>query len=102
MGGLHWGDDGNIVFTLVGGQGLYLAPETGGDPVPLLEPSARVRNPRFLPGSRAVIFTDPSTLSTHLLDLETDSVRLVRSGAIDAVSAVRLCRHPPARSHTDL
>ena len=85
VGGLHWGDDGTIVFAHTGGRGLYLVPETGGDPEPLLEPTTPVRNPRLLPGGRAVIFTDPTAFSTLILDLETDSVRVLRAGAIAAV-----------------
>ena len=84
-GGLHWGDDGNIVFSHSGGLGLYRMPATGGDPEALLDPSTPVRNPRLLPGGRAVIFTDPTALSTLILDLETDSVRVLRAGAIDAM-----------------
>ena len=84
-GGIHWGDDGNIVYTLSGGRGLYLVSDTGDDlPQTLRDPSVRVRNPRLLPGGRAVIFTDPLGLSTQLLDLDTDSLRLLRAGAIDA------------------
>ena len=85
VGGLHWGDDGNIVFSHVTGVGLYRMPATGGDPEPLLDPTTPVRNPKLLPGGRAAIFTDPSTLSTLILDLETDSVRVLRAGAIDAM-----------------
>ncbi len=85
VGGLHWGDDGNIVFSHSGGVGLYRMAATGGDPEPLLDPNTPVRNPRLLPGGRAVIFTDPTALSTLILDLETDSVRVLRAGAIDAV-----------------
>ena len=85
VGGLHWGDDGNIVFSHSFGLGLYRMPDTGGDPEPLLDPTTPVRNPRLLPGGRAVIFTDPTALSTLILDLETDSVRVLRVGAIDAV-----------------
>ena len=83
--GVHWGDDDNIVFTVSGGRGLYRVPATGGDYEILLEPSTLVRNPRLLPGGQAVIFTDPVSLSTHLLDVQTDSVRVLRAGAIDAV-----------------
>ncbi len=85
VGGMHWGDDGNIVFSLTGGEGLFRVPATGGDPEPLLDLSRRVRNPRILPGGRAVIFTDEGAQSTLLLDLETDSVRVLRAGAIDAM-----------------
>ena len=83
VGGIHWGDDGNIVFSHAGGRGLYRIPATGGDPEPLLDPTTPVRNPRLLPGGRAVIFT--SARSTLILDLQTDSVRVLRAGAIDAV-----------------
>ena len=85
LGGLHWGDDGTVVFTHTSGLGLYRVPETGGDPQPLLDPTTAVRNPRLLPGGGAVIFTDPSTELTLILDLDTDSVRVVRAGAIDAM-----------------
>ncbi len=86
VAGLHWGDDGTVVFTHTGagGRGLYRVPETGGDPQPLLDPTTSVRNPRLLPGGGAVIFTDPVALSTLILDLDTDSVRVVRAGALDA------------------
>ena len=84
LGGVHWGDDGNIVFTL-GGEGLYTVPATGGTPVALLEPSTPVRYPTLLPGGRAVMFTDPISSSTHVLDLETDSLRLLRSDAVHAM-----------------
>ena len=76
VGGLHWGDDGNVVFALSGGRGLYRVPATGGDAQTLLESSIQVRNPRLLPGGSAVIFTDPPSLSTHLFDLETDSTHV--------------------------
>ena len=85
LGGLHWGDDGTVVYTHTGGRGLYRVPETGGDPQPLLDPTTSVRNPRLLPGGGAVIFTDPSARSTLILDLDTDSARVVRVGALDAV-----------------
>ena len=85
LGGIHWGADGTIVFTHTGGLGLYRVPETGGDPQSLLDPTTSVRNARLLPGGRAVIFTDPGALSTLILDLDTDSVRVVRAGAIDAM-----------------
>ena len=85
VGGLHWGDDGNIVFSHSGGVGLYRMPFTGGEPEPLLDPTTPVRNPRLLTGGRAVIFTDVPALSTLILDLQTDSVRVLQAGAIDAV-----------------
>ena len=85
VGWVYWGDDGNILFTLATGQGLYTVPATGGAPMSLLEPSTPVRSPRLLPGGGAVIFTDPLSLSTHVLDLQTDSVRVLLSEAVDAV-----------------
>ena len=78
-----WGDDGTIVFAR-GGRGLYRVPETGGEPTVLLE-SASVRNPKLLPGGQAVMFTDPSSTSTRLLDLRTDSVIELIDGGIDAM-----------------
>jgi serine/threonine-protein kinase len=84
VGGIDWGDDGTVVFTLNQGLGLFRVPYTGGEPEELLEQTVRLRNPKLLPGSNAVIFTDLATLSTHLLDLETDSVRVIWAGAIDA------------------
>ena len=50
----------------------------------LLE-STPVRNPKLLPGGQAVIFTDPPSSSTHLLDLTTDSVIELIPGGIDAM-----------------
>ena len=84
-GGVHWGDDGNVVFSQAGGVGLYRVPASGGEPEALLDPVAPVRNARLLPGGGAVIFTEPLALSTHLLDLDGDSVRVLQAGAIDAV-----------------
>ena len=88
--GVHWGDDGNIVFTGSRNRGLYLAPDTGGAPVTLLEASGEpssVSNPRLLPGGNFVIFTQATSAypSTLLLDRATDSVRLLLSGAADAL-----------------
>ncbi len=85
IGGVHWGDDGNVVFSQAGGLGLYLVPASGGEPEALLDPAVPVRNARLLPGGRAVIFTESVALSTYLLDLDADSVRLLQAGAIDAV-----------------
>ena len=79
----HWGDDGTIVFTHGNTGGLYRVPDTGGEPELLLA-SRNVRNPRLLPGGQAVIFTDPPTSSTYLLDLSTDSLIELVPGGIDA------------------
>ena len=80
----HWGDDGTIVFNPAGGIGLYRVPDAGGEPEVLLE-SMQVRNPRLLPGGQAVIFTHPTSSSTRLLDLTTDSVIELIPGGIDAM-----------------
>ena len=85
IGGVHWGDDGDVVFSQGGGVGLYRVPASGGEPEALLDPAAPVRNARLLPGGKAVIFTEPVVLSTYLLDLDADSVRELQAGAIDAV-----------------
>jgi serine/threonine-protein kinase len=83
-GGVDWGDDDNIVFTQSQGRGLYRVPSTGGEIEELLESGVQVRNPRVLPEGRGVIFTDPLAQGTRFLDIERDSVWLLRPGAIDA------------------
>ena len=45
VGGIDWGDDGNVIFTLNQGRGLFRVPATGGEPEELLEPAVRLRNP---------------------------------------------------------
>ncbi len=75
----HWGDAGMIVFT--GPSGMFLVPETGGEPVLLLE-SGWI-SPSLLPGGRAVIGNRLGG-GIMLLDLETDSVRELIPGGIDA------------------
>ena len=84
VGGLDWGDDGTIVFTLSQGVGLFEVPAGGGEPQRLLPDSTRVRNPKMLPGSRAVIYTDQATGGTHVIDRRTGEVRPVMDRAIDA------------------
>jgi WD40 repeat protein len=84
VGGLDWGDDGTIVFTLSQGAGLFEVPAGGGEPQRLLPDSIRVRNPKMLPGSRAVIYTDQATGATHVIDRGTGEVRGVQERAIDA------------------
>ena len=83
--GIDWGDDGNVVFTLNQGRGCIAFPRPGVSPSPFWSRTRGCGTPRLLPGGEAVIFTDLSTFSTHFLDLRTDSVHLVRAGAIDAV-----------------
>ncbi|MEE8146276.1 MAG: protein kinase, partial [Longimicrobiales bacterium] len=76
----HWGDDGTIVFG--GPTGMYRVPDTGGEPVPLLEPGQEFRRPMLLPGGRAVIGHRPSG-GIVLIDLETDSVRELMPGGLN-------------------
>ncbi len=80
----HWGDDGTIVFTQGGGNGLYRVPDTGGEPETLLE-SLGIRNPRLLPGGQSVLFTDAPTTSTYLLDLRSEQVIELIPGGVDAM-----------------
>ncbi len=78
----HWGDDGTIVFRGIGG-GVFRVPDTGGDPRLLTE--RPFWNPRLLPGGRGVLLTETGAgPSVHLLDLETDSVRELVPGGVDA------------------
>ncbi len=76
----HWGDDGTIVFT--GPTGMYLVPETGGEPEPLLGPNPNFRNPSLLPGGRFVLGARFGG-GIVLLDLETDSIRELIPGGLD-------------------
>jgi Tol biopolymer transport system component len=84
VGGLDWGDDGTIVFTLSQGAGLFEVAAGGGEPRRLLPESTRIRNPKMLPGGHAVIYTDQATGATHAVDRRTGEVRTVQERAIDA------------------
>jgi serine/threonine protein kinase len=72
-----WGPDGTIVFSS-DRFGLMQVPESGGDPVQLLEREIRPGNPGhaypvFLPGGRHLLFTvgDPEGPFIAVLSLET-------------------------------
>ncbi len=67
----HWGDDETIVFT--GPDGMYRVPDTGGEPVLLVDVDEAFRNPSLLPGGGAVIGARGGRIM--LLDLETEQVR---------------------------
>jgi serine/threonine-protein kinase len=77
-----WSVDGTIVF---GSEtGLWSVPGTGGDPELLMEGSVWVVQPRLLPGGAALTYTNRRDQSTYILDLASDSSRLLIPGGIDA------------------
>ena len=78
--GYHWGDDGTIVF--VGAAGMYRVPDTGGEPVLLIEPPLEFPQASLLPGGRGVIGAR-LTGGIMLLDLENDSIRELVPGGFD-------------------
>ncbi len=66
-----WGDDGSIVF---GGEGLQRVPASGGTPEQLTElgPAERLHSwPHLLPGSRAVLFSAPTSSRVFLHSIGT-------------------------------
>ena len=79
----HWGDDGTIVFSSP--KGFYRVPDSGGEPVLLreTETSEVILNHSLLPGGLAVIGDRPGR-GILLLDLETDSLRELIPGGLDA------------------
>ena len=55
-----WGDDGNIVASLIAGSPIARIPSNGGTPTPLMEldnEELSNRWPQLLPGSKAVIYS---------------------------------------------
>jgi serine/threonine-protein kinase len=62
IGGGSWGDDGTIVYSLIGaGAGLYRVRAEGGTPEVLIKPDPSKQEsaflwPEFLPGSKVVLF----------------------------------------------
>jgi len=77
--GASWGDDGNIIATLIGAGGLWRVPSAGGTPVPVtkLNPGeAFHRYPQVLPGSQAVLFTTSPSLGANFDDANIDVVSL--------------------------
>ena len=92
--GATWGDDDTVVFATVGSLGLRRIPAGGGTPETLTKPDAARGElghvlPRFLPGSRAVLFTitsgpDVSAAQIAVLDLRSSPAKtkiLIRGGS---------------------
>jgi serine/threonine-protein kinase len=77
-----WSADGTIVYG--SDTGLWAVPGTGGEPRHLLEGLGWAVQPRLLPGSGALTYTDRRDQSTYVLDLDSDSTRLLIAGGIDA------------------
>ncbi len=64
-----WGDDGNIVVSLIGGNPIARIPSNGGTPTPLMElDSEELSNrwPQLLPGSKAVIYSSFTANGSNL------------------------------------
>jgi hypothetical protein len=78
----HWGDDGFVVFRAR--EGLARIPESGGDLEVLLPEAYWACFPTFLPGGQAVLYTDIRVASIFLMDLRTDSTRLLIPEGHDA------------------
>ncbi len=94
--GATWGDDDTVVFATVGSPGLRRIPAGGGTPETLTKPDAARGElghvlPRFLPGSRALLFTitsgpDVSAAQIAVLDLRSSppKVKILIRGGSDA------------------
>ena len=65
VGGIDWGADGNVLFTLNQGRGLFRVPATGVEPEELLDPAVRLVHRKCLPGSGPVTVPALPTLPTH-------------------------------------
>ena len=73
----HWGEGGTIVFEAA--DVLYLVPETGGEPTPVLE--GNYSNPRLLPDGSGLVMSSGQTFTTYYLDFDADSaVALIPGG----------------------
>jgi Tol biopolymer transport system component len=77
-----WSADGTIVYA--SDTGLWAVPGTGGEPRQLLESQGWAAQPRLLPGSGALTYTDRRDQSTYVLELDSDSTWLLIAGGIDA------------------
>lgn len=70
----HWGRDGSIVFASP--DGLYRVRDAG-DPELILADAPWAIEPRLLPDGSGVLFTDGRSSAVSLLDLATDSTRVL-------------------------
>jgi eukaryotic-like serine/threonine-protein kinase len=87
--GLHWGNDGTLVY--MQSDGIYRVPEQGGEAERILAGSPfSLRFPRLLPGGRAVLFSEmtgtgpESTGEIRVLDLGSGEVTTVVRDGSDA------------------
>jgi Tol biopolymer transport system component len=90
--GASWGEDGNIVVTLIPGTGIGLSrvSAAGGTPQTLTKPGdkneASHRWPQILPGGEAVLFTTATVAGTYedgsiqVLSLKTGQWKMVQRG----------------------
>jgi dipeptidyl aminopeptidase/acylaminoacyl peptidase len=78
-----WGDQGTVVFEA--DDRLYRVPETGGEPVVLVEGMGSITNPRLLPGESGVLFSIAGDFNSHYLNLGTGEVREIIPGGIAPV-----------------
>ena len=88
MRGADWGEDGNIVFGVAGGDPLARVPSTGGTPQSLGKPTEKgtsQRWPQILPGGQAILFTGGAVgsfddASIEVLILKTGETKSVQRG----------------------
>jgi Tol biopolymer transport system component len=87
--GATWGDDDTIVYSA--GKGLMRISGSGGTAQPLTTPDEKKgetmhRNPHFLPGAKAVVFTIATAATSQIavLDLKKPPYRVVVNNGNDA------------------
>jgi len=81
--GASWGDDGSIFFAARGG--IFRVPSSGGAPAALTTANVakgeRYLLPQALPGSKAVLFTNPPNV--ELVSIDSGERRTILEGAYD-------------------
>ena len=86
--GGDWGEDGNIVFAPRPSSGLFLVSDAGGTPMELtkLDSSTGERShrwPQLLPGGKAVLFTDSTSLNINEANIVVESLGIGRRKIVE-------------------
>jgi len=86
--GGDWGEDGNIVFAPRISSGLFRVSDAGGTPIELtrLDSSTGERShrwPQVLPGGKAVLFTDSTSLNFNEANIVVESLGIGRRKIVE-------------------